>query len=86
MVSSTLNSAVTEFQGFFTCNFHMWPLWVNGERGVLWVANLLSVGADHELIVSEEQLVCSFSSDRSYFFKKFYQTSHTRELQIPTSL
>lgn len=50
------------------------------------MANLLSVGADHELIASEEQLVCSFSSDRSYFFEKFYQTSNTRELQIPTSL
>lgn len=37
----------------FTCDFYMWPRWMDQNRGVLWIANLLSpVGADHEFIVS----------------------------------
>lgn len=56
----------------------MWPRWMDQKRGVLWIANLLSpVGADHELIVSQEQLVCSLS-DRSYFLNALLDKSYVR--------
>lgn len=52
---------------------------MDGETGVLWVANLLAVGADHELIVRKSGAACSsFLSDRSYFLNGLLEKSYVR--------